>query len=51
LYEAEPPTARKIRLQRWKSPPLGGSVRRALPIAPREPSEDAAGRIAQWQGG
>ena len=35
----------------WKSPPLGGSVRRALPIAPRKASEDAAVRIAQWEGG
>ena len=51
LYEADAPAAREFRLQTWKSPPLGGSVRRALPIAPRESSEDAAVRIAQWQGG
>jgi hypothetical protein len=50
LYGAIRAAARN-RLQKWKSPPLGGSVRRALPIAPRMTSADAAVRIAQCEGG
>src|SRR5204862_8271490 len=45
LYGAKPSPAR-IRTQTWKSPPLGGSVRRALPIAPRKTSRAVAARIA-----